>query len=116
MSSAHCVILTRTFFKFLVRVFKGGLIPKSMYFHFGPILEKMCKVTTLNFLTESEKVKDSDFSHFFEDGTKLKIPSDIKPPFEILNKNEKQIPIFEFSSYYNIRYIIYMDNIKHATI
>ena len=27
---------------FLVRVVKGDLILEGMYFHFGPILEKMC--------------------------------------------------------------------------
>ena len=29
--------------------------------------------------TKSGKVEDSDFAHFFENGTKVKIPSEIKP-------------------------------------
>ena len=33
----------------------------------------------LNFSTKSKKVEDSDCAHFFEDETKVKIPSDIKP-------------------------------------
>ena len=40
------------------------------YFHFCPILKKMCQITTLNFFT------------FFEETTKLKI-SVIKPPLPI---------------------------------
>ena len=35
----------------------------------------------LNFLLLVDKMRASDLVHFFEDGTKLKIPSEIDPPF-----------------------------------
>ena len=31
-------------------------------------------------MTLGQKVEDCDFAHFFEDGTKGKVPSKIKPP------------------------------------
>ena len=34
-----------------------------------------------------ENFGDSDFAHFFEDGTKLKIPFEIKPGFENTSVN-----------------------------
>ena len=41
---------------------------------------KYSKITVWSlFWTKSEKVDDSDFGHFLGDGTKLKIPSEIKP-------------------------------------
>ena len=33
-----------------------------------------------NFSTKNEKVGDRDFSHSFEDGIKVQVPSKIKPP------------------------------------
>ena len=33
----------------------------------------------LNFSIKSERVEGSDCAHFFQDETKVKIPSDIKP-------------------------------------
>ena len=38
----------------------------------------MCQITTLNFSTKSKKVPDIDLTHISEDGTKVKIPSEIK--------------------------------------
>ena len=56
---------------FLVRVVKGDLILEGMYFHFGPILEKMCELTIRQLELKVKKRDNvSDFGHFLEDGTK----------------------------------------------
>ena len=39
----------------------------------------MCEITNLNFFTLGLKVEDSDSAHFIDDGTKVKIPSKLKP-------------------------------------
>ena len=38
-------------------------------------LAKNWRITDLNFFTLGLKVEDSDSAHFFEDGTKVKVPS-----------------------------------------
>ena len=40
----------------------------------------MNAVTSFNFSTKGEKVEDSDFVKFSENGTKLKEPSEVTPP------------------------------------
>ena len=53
-------------------------------------------MTILNFFNVGRKVEYSDLAHFFQDGTKVKILSEIKPPlrnkaffnsFKIVNSN-----------------------------
>ena len=43
-------------------------------------LKKCAKSLSSPLSTQTEKVEDSDFTHFFEDGTNVKIHSEIKPP------------------------------------
>ena len=47
---------------------------------------------TFTFTTPREKAEVSDFAHFFEDGTKAKMTSEIKPPFKTGGLNS-EIPI-----------------------
>ena len=54
------------------------------YFYFGPTLKKSVRYHNpqlSNLLCK--KVTDSDFAHSFEDGTKLKIPSEIQQPLAV---------------------------------
>ena len=46
-------------------------------------MEKKCtKSLSINFSHLAKKLKDSDFVRCFEDGTKMKIPSEIYPPLK----------------------------------
>ena len=64
-----------------------------MYFDFGPIANKRCQITPLSrkveFPTHNEKITYSNFLlreviwhllSFIDNGTKVEIPSEIKPP------------------------------------
>ena len=63
----------------MVNVYKGGLISKCI-FKFAPILKvSEIIVPQLFNLLCSVRLKDSDLIHF-DNKTKLKIPSEIKPP------------------------------------
>ena len=48
------------------------------YFHIVHLLKRIWQITILNFFTLGWKVKISNLAHFYEDGTKGKIPSKIK--------------------------------------
>ena len=43
--------------------------------------KKLSENIILNYYIIRRKVEDSDFAHCFEDGTKVNIPFEIKPPF-----------------------------------
>ena len=48
------------------------------YFHLLIPASKKATKSLFSTSTQSGKVTDSDFTHFFEDRTKVKTPSDIK--------------------------------------
>ena len=48
-------------------------------FHFCLFLKEFTKSQYSSLSTKSETVEDRGFTIFFEDGTKVKIPSEIKP-------------------------------------
>ena len=62
------------------------------YFQFRPNFKKMNKLASDNFFV-------SKHSHFHDDGTKLKIPSEIIPPLEIYVKH-----LNIYNSYYSYLY------------
>jgi hypothetical protein len=52
--------------------------------------QKYAKSLFLNFSTKSEKLGDSDFAKIFENGAKLKMPSDINHPLIKIEDNHRQ--------------------------
>ena len=84
----HCpswssnVSLPRYYFTLSKSNIKGGLISQGTYFNFGPIANYRCQITPLSrkfkylklFSVMGRKFK------FVGNGTKFKIPSEIKPP------------------------------------
>ena len=62
-----------TSYELVEKINKGGVISEGI-FSLVPSSKKWTKYLSLNFFW------DNDFVHCFEDGTKLKIPSEIKPP------------------------------------
>lgn len=60
------------------------------YFHFVPNSKKKCSRLRSTFLTDYEKLIDSDF--VFENRTKLKIPFEMLPPLTAL-KIQKKFPV-----------------------
>ena len=60
---------------------KGGWISEGI-FQFDPILEKMGEITVPLLETSREKLRDSDFAYSYDDGIKMKIHSEIKPPLQ----------------------------------
>ena len=51
-----------------------------MSFWCHQIDQKPTKFVRISALAFKKKVENSDFAHFFEDGTKKKVSSEIKPP------------------------------------
>ena len=49
------------------------------FIHIGPTLKKMCEINDCHLFNKNEKVEAPWFCNFFEDGTKVKIHSVIKP-------------------------------------
>ena len=68
-----------TFLCFHLYHFEGDLISDGI-FNLVTSSKELNRITTFKFFTLGWKVKDRHFVHFLEDGTKLKIPSEIKPP------------------------------------
>ena len=63
---------------------KCGLI-LEVIFTLVPSSKKVGHITHITQLSNllCKKVTDSDFAHSFEDGTKLKIPSEIQQPLAV---------------------------------
>ena len=61
------------------RLCKGCLLNLVRYFQYGPIIKKNFKITVPQLFT-LDKLRNSDFAHFLNEGANLKMPPDIKPP------------------------------------